>query len=299
VTREPVPDEEFESIPWDSLVADHGDRRRRWALVGIVAALVLGAAFGLSRLLWAAGPPPGDPVTRPAPAAAATAAAAVPDTILPSSEPAAPAPPDAYSEADLLALPADDAGRRAAAYASWFAAEYFTLDGSDPERRAVAALLPAGVEVLPADPSFRSFVEGVEVVEVSTADGVHYRVVLVVRSLAAAGEGAYRRQPVRMVEVVVRVDERGAAVADLPRPLAVPVVSAEGPAVEEAEPPAAVVAAALEAASLWGEPQPDLVSAGTVDGRWRLVVAVRDTAGLLWPVAVWTDPSGAALPAGG
>lgn len=299
MTRDPVPDEEFESIPWDSLVADQSDHRRRWGLVGIVAALVLGASFGLSRLLWGAGPPPVVPVTMLAAVTASTVAVAVPDTVPPSSEPSAPAPPDAYSEADLLALPADDAGRRAAAYASWFAAEYFTLDGSDPERRAVAALLPAGVEVLPADPSVRSFVEGVEVVEVSASDGVHHRVVLLVRSLAAAGEGAYRRQPVRMVEVVVRVDERGSAVADLPRPLAVSVVSAEGPAVEAAEPPAVVVAAALEAASLWGEPQPDLLSAGTVDGRWRLVVAVRDTAGLVWPVAVWTDPSGAPVPAGG
>lgn len=293
--HDPPTDEQFESIPWDALVTDRVDRRR-WTALAAGAALVLAFSFGLSRLIWPV-TPPASTETMPtvAPADEVTSLPSVPT--LPA--PAPPAQSGSLSEADLLALPAEDAGRRAAAYAAWFVAEYFTVDGGDGDRHQVRSLLPAGVEVPPADPAARSFVEGVEVVEVSSSDGLRHRVQLLVRSLAATGEEGYRRQPVRMVEVVVAVDEQGAAVVDLPRPLPVPQRVGAALAVQEGEPPAAVVAAALEAASVWGEPQPDLLSAGMVDERWRVVVGVRDPAGLVWPVAVWADPTGATLPAGG
>ena len=125
-----------------------------------------------------------------------------------------------------------------------------------------------------------------------------YRVLTVVRALAAADGSSYRRQPARVVAVTVEVGPDGAAIVDLPRPATLPEGVAAGFDLEDSEPPEVVVEAAREEAELWGTPVDPPVSSQVGDV-WRVVYLVEDAEGLVWPVASWFDDTGAAVTAGG
>lgn len=253
----------YESIPWDALVTDDAKRRRRWLSI-VAAALVLGA-------LSAA-------IARNLPSTGAQPLAATPSTIPATTTVTTP---------DVTVTD----GPTAAAVAVWFLSDYFTLDGTDINRRALVEMLPAHVALPERDPDGRSFVETVTpvVVEPAGEPGVH-RVVAVVRMLTAADGSEYLRQPARAVELSVVVTDDGVGVLDLPRPVPMPDLAVPTLDLEPGDPPQHLLDRALEEASLWGTPDPASVSAGTDGEAWRIVVTVEDAGGLRWPVASWYRP---------
>ena len=97
------------------------------------------------------------------------------------------------SEAELVPASADPA----VAVATWFVADYFTLDGSGLTRGSLERLLSDHVELPEADPAARSFVESVVPLSAEELDGGSVRVVALVRTLAASNGADYRRQPAR------------------------------------------------------------------------------------------------------
>ena len=130
----------------------------------------------------------------------------------------APTSPTVVAEADLFAIDPERLLDQAAAHAEWFVAEYVGVDGSEESRATLAALLPAGIPVPAAPESTRVFVEWVRAVSVEETAPLNYRVAVLVRSLVANGEEAYRRLPPMLATVEVSVaDDRssGHAAADL------------------------------------------------------------------------------------
>lgn len=272
-------EETYESIPWDALVTDDARRRRRWLYL-VAAVLVVGA---LSAAIVRSLPTGGQPV---ADAGQVGVATSIPTTLTTTSVLDST---DALVEADVQST--GPAGQRAAAIASWFVSDYFTADGSELTRASLEGLLPPHVELPEHDASMRSFVESVFPLTVEDAGNGLFRVVLVVRSLAAADGEEYHRQPARAVEMVVSPDS--SIVMDLPRPVPLPVPGdIESPVFESGDAPQPVMAAAMEQATLWGSPSPEPLSVGMTDGRWRVVLLVEDDAGMAWPVAGWFDASG-------
>ena len=275
-----IDDERFESIPWDALVTDDAERRRR--LVGLIALAVAaaGAAFLVVRMLSADA---GEPI-----AAVATTASTQPESSVGSA-------PTTMSEQTLIA---DASADVAAAYAAWFASDFFTLDGSDITRSAVQNRLPDDISLPTAPERERSFVESAVPVSVHPAGEGTYDVVVVVRSLAADDGENYSRQPAKAVRLSVRLEEAGFSVADLPSPAPLPNADPGSLDVPESAPPPDVLDAARQRAASWGTVDEAVVAAGTIDGVWRVVLEVVDDGGMRWPVAVWVDESGAIVPAG-
>jgi hypothetical protein len=271
-------DEEYESIPWDALVTDDAHRRRRLVSLAVAAVLVAGAAAGLTRLL-----PPDSPV------AATTSLPAAVTSVVPTSLP--------RTEADLTGSGQEE--RLAAAGAAWFVADYFTVDGSEVTSDAVAAKLPAGSDRPTGSEQARSFVESAIPTDVVARGDGRFRVVVVVRALAAPDGASYIRQPARAVEVVVELAGDGLRIVDLPRPVSLPkAVPGERIVVEPTDPPDVVVSTARDQAAQWGIPEAEPMSAGKVSGLWRIVFEVEDEVGLGWPVAIWADDRGNVVPAG-
>lgn len=266
-------EEHYESIPWDSLVTGDARRRRRWIhlAVGLVVALAIGGAVGngLGR---------GVPGTSGSAIASTSTSTS---TTSPTTSSSAPNAPAATPEAELAAR----------SHAEWFVADYFTVDGSEVTRRSVADRLPPGVEVPEVDGDARSFVESVFTTSVEPLGAGRYRVVAVVRALAAGDGVSYRRQPARAVAVVVEVSGRQAAIVDLPRPVPTEVPAGAALDIDAAEAPANVLRAAAREAEMWGTPIGEPV-AGTVEDIWRVVHVVEDDEGLTWPVASWLDDEG-------
>lgn len=272
-------EETYESIPWDALVTDDARRRRRWLYL-LAAVLVVGS---LSAAIVRSLPTGGQSESVAGPAGMASS--------IPTAVTTIPVPDTtgALVEADLRQL--DSAGQRAGAIGAWFVSDYFTADGSELTRVSLESLLPPHVELPPHDATVRSFVESVFPLTVEEAGNGLFRVVLIVRSLAAANGEDYHRQPARAVDVVVSPES--VTVLDLPRPVPLPASGIiESPVLEAGDAPPPVMAAAIEQAALWGSPKPEPLSVGTTDGRWRVVLLVEDDAGMTWPVAGWFDPSG-------
>lgn len=272
------PDEQFEHIPWDDLMAEMGGRRRRVAYGAVAAVAVVLILVGAARMLRPA------PEAVPVPAAAPTTAT-TPATVEPAGEDALP------SEADLLAVDPGDLIRTAEAQAEWFVLEYFTRDGtavgSALESARLGNLLPEPV----AGDGTRSFVDWVRAVAVERVGVDRVDVVVVFRTLEAAADGPYRRLPIRGVRVALRLGGGGIEVMDLPVPVPVePPVASTVPGAAGVPPPELVAAAGAVVAS-WGEPGDPLV-AQQVEGGWRLVLPVRDAAGVTWPLTVLVDGTG-------
>lgn len=138
-----------------------------------------------------------------------------------------------------------------------------------------------------------SYVEWARAFRVEPLGEGLYRVAVVYRALGAPTEGAFRRLPVRAVQVVVAVGADGATgVTDLPAPAPLPGnLELGGWPAEGGPAPPAVLEAAVAEASAWGE-SPEVLSSTAAGAGWRVVVSVADSAGTRWPLALWLDESG-------
>jgi hypothetical protein len=277
-----VRDEHYESIPWDALVTDDTRRRTR-GLYLLAAVLVIGSlSAAIARNLPGAAPTAMDGSSS---ATAGPTEAA--DAIVVADETAA-----LLTESELAHAVTRVATDSAVATATWFVADYFTLDGSSLTRQSLERLLADHVTLPEPDPASRSFVESVVPLAVEELGEGRVRVVALVRSLAASEGEDYRRQPARAVEVTVMVSPDGSTVLDLPRPVPLPPTVPVQVDLEAGEAPPVVMDAALEAARLWGSPDPEPLSVATTGDVWRVVMNVGDSAGISWPVAGWFDAEG-------
>jgi hypothetical protein len=193
-----------------------------------------------------------------------------------------------------MAIDPERMATTAAVYAEWFAADYFTIDGTDVGASEVSRSLPDG-SPLPDQGAMRSFVESAKAFEVSQLSGDRFRVLVVVRYLTASDGSAYQRMPVRAVDLVVEVSDRGASIIDLPSPAALPERVAMGPWPGS---DVAVPEEILEAALIRTGGSGEIIEAGAVGSLWRVVILVEDPGGARWPLSVWLDASGAPAQAG-
>lgn len=188
-----------------------------------------------------------------------------------------------------MADPPDPGERAAIVRAEWFVTDFFTADYEPTGSADVRAALPGAAEVpdMPQDGRGGiSYVEWARTFRIAeTGDGA-YLVGVVFRTLAAPPDGAFIRLPVRAVEVVVDVGADGASVADLPRPIALPVGPEPAPWPEASgDPPQNVVDLAAARASVWGS-EPRIVSAARLAEGWRIVLTVADDVGNRWPLSL-------------
>jgi hypothetical protein len=196
--------EVYERIPWETLERKGGDRQ--WLMIALAAAIVLGAlAYSFMS-------------NRPAEVPVDTLAGAAP-TVADSQVGTAPPPPivtpsspTVVAEADLYAIDPERLLDQATAHAEWFVAEYIGVDGSEESKATLGSLMPAGIPAPVAPESTRVFVEWVRTVSVAEIAPLHYRVGVLVRSLVAHGEEAYRRLAPMLATVEVSVVENGARI---------------------------------------------------------------------------------------
>lgn len=274
------PDETFDSIPWERLLADPADRRRRLVTGLSIGLAVLAISVSLTRTLWPV-PDTAVPSTQLLDAAVptiTTTAAALP---VPTTQPL-------LSEADLLAVDPDDAIRAAAGLAEWFLAEYFTIDTPGRWGAVASSVLPTGIGAPPG--GARTFVDSVHVLSTEQTASDRYVVTAVVRRLVdLEGSGFERVTPDRFaVEVIMGED--GPVVSGPPRPVPGEAIEANsGPVWEEV--PEAVAAAAAEKVASLGLPGVTLAGGepmfgARLAGGWSVVVMVTDPAGMTWPLTV-------------
>ena len=278
--------ETVESVPWSELLdeAKPGQDVRRIAYLaaGLVGAVVLGAV--IARAWWSPSAPiviaPGSPV----------AVDSIPSDDAPAAPPISAAP--LYSEADLMADPADPSERSAIVRAEWFVTDFFTADYEPTGSADVRAALPGAADLpdMPQDGRGGiSYVEWARAFRVDEVGDGAYLVGVAFRTLAAPPDGAFIRLQVRAVEVMVGVGEDGASVLDLPRPTALPVGPEPTPWPEPSDnPPQSVVDIAGARASVWGS-EPRIVSAASITGGWRVVITIADDVGNRWPLSMVID----------
>ena len=278
-----VDEEEYEQIPWSSLLAEHRTGRGRLALgasgVLVVAALV----FGLVR--WTSS---GDVDSNGA------------LLTVPAVEPA-PGPPSTsttstvalLSEADLMASASPQvAPALIEMRAEWFITDYFTVDGEAGAGTELARAFVGDADLPPLphvaeDPGGSSFVEWARAYDSTRVADGSYRVAVAFRSIFMHPDGFYARGPMRAASVVVVVGPDGAAaIGDLPMPLVPPqATTVRGWPALAGVPSDGVVAAGLDYAALFNE-SPRLVDASGSDVTWRLVVSLGDGSGIEWPVVI-------------
>jgi hypothetical protein len=280
-------EEEFGSIPWDALVRPGRPDWRRLVNLGALALAVAAIAALTVRTLWPAGPS----IDEPALDAVGLAQPASLESVPPAEPIPAPEPESVLTtEADLMALDPGSVERAAAAYAEWFAAVYFTVDGTHEDLDSWSTNQPPPT----SQPGPMSYVESVTALAVERIDSVSLRVTVVVRTLSTPGpEEGYRRDPVRAVSIPVAITPEGLAVADLPAPVSLPELIAAPQERRPVEISPALLDDARTVASLLGDPadSPYDVSIGE-SGAIRVAFVVTDETGLTWPVAIWLVPDG-------
>ena len=264
--------EVYERIPWETLERKGGDRQ--WWMIAVAGAIVLGAlaySFMSNR--------PISVPTQPVEATATTVAALPVATVAPPPV-ADLSGPTVVAEADLYAVDPERLIDQATAHAEWFVAEFIGVDGSEESQATLASLLPAGIPPPAAPESTRVFVEWVRAVSVEELAPLHYRVGVLVRSLVAQGEEAYRRVPPMLATVEVMVAEDGARVV-LP-PTLTPLPAPQPEPLTLAEVPSDVQQAAMTKAGATA------VVGGiqTATGEWEVVVVAPGPDGVSRPTTV-------------
>lgn len=243
-------DETFDSIPWERLLSDPGDRRRRLLTYAIVGLAALGVSASLSRTLWPVSTPESPPVESSAPATPATSTPTFRET--------------AIAEADLLAV--DDQPAVIGGVAELFLTEFFTVE---PGTAAASAM--------------RSFVDSAHVVGVSSVGLGEYRVTAVVRVLYQDASGFRRLDPM-WVEVPIRLEADGYVATSAPRLVTPRPVFAEPEGTVQV--PEDVKTVAGEMAAVWGDPV-EVADEGLVDDDgWTVTVVVQMADGVSWPFAL-------------
>jgi len=177
------PDETFDSIPWERLLADPADRRRRLITGLSIGLAVLAISVSLTRTLWPV-PDTGVVSTQPFDGAAPPITAAAAPLPVPSTQPL-------LSEADLLAVDPDDAMRAAAGVAEWFLAEYFTVDTPGRWGAVAVSVLPGGIGGPPE--GARTFVDSVHVLSTEQTGSDRFLVTAVVRRLVDRDGSGFER----------------------------------------------------------------------------------------------------------
>lgn len=203
--------EEFEQIPWASLVAeqDDGVDKRLYLAVGLVGLLVI-AVFGMRLVGGGAQPtPPQDAALSPQPSE-------------PIVTPSSLTPPTSVviSEADLRAVelePLPTSDHLTEVTAEWFVTDWFTRDGSAETVRSVRSALAPTVVVgaLPHDDVMAvTFVEWAKALESeTTTEGVE--VTVAYRMIRQTDDG-FVREPVATVVVELKRDGDDVTVVSLP-----------------------------------------------------------------------------------
>jgi hypothetical protein len=204
--------EEFEQIPWASLVAeqDQGIDRRIYLAVGVVGLLAI-AVFGM-RLVGGGSQPPPMEVVVAEPSTTSTArmeSDVGPDTSM------------IIAEADLRVegqAPAETVDMLVEVTAEWFVTDWFTRDGSEETVRSVRAALAAAIEIdtIPheTDGEPVTFVEWAKTVEAEpTAEGVD--VTIAYRAIRETEMG-FVRDPVKTVLLSLQYEGVDLVVSSLP-----------------------------------------------------------------------------------
>jgi hypothetical protein len=288
----PGDDERFEHIPWDQ-IAPSGSRLKvsLYALAGAI--LIAGLTAAIVRGGGATTGLVPTPTTVTLATATTLVEVATPSTTAPGGAPIDTPPektqPQVWSEADLMAFPAETLAAEAAAVAEWLASDFFTIDGGTQIAADLKSVFPEGSS-LPAAPSgARSFVEWARAVSVEGSGPGRYDVLVVVRRLGAAdGENYARIPPVGLV-ITLSWTERGWSVTDLPVLAEAPPLI-QAPAWPHTEVPAEVIAPVV--ASTGGK----VLEGIRVGEAWRLVVQLDDPTGASWPMVIWSDSTGNRIP---
>ena len=206
--------EEYEEIPWSSLVAEaRGGPDRRWYLVAGGVAVLVVAVVGF-RLL---GGETRQPVAG-APVHPETTTTESSQGSLVVSE--AELKPDAEPESD--AEPPSTGLVRLRA--EWFVIDFYTHDGSEETRRSLRAAVDPLVEVesLSIDETGgATFVEWAKAFRIEHTTPGEYTVSVAYRRIRSNGE-SFEREPVRAVAVPIRMADGEAAVVAVPTAIAVP-----------------------------------------------------------------------------
>lgn len=235
----------FERIPWDSL---EEKPERRWMAYLLAAVVVLGAVgVSLGRQMGSS------PAAPPSASMAPIMTSASTPEALPSPSPTAAAAPEmdaTWSEADLMALPAEWLEMSAAAMAEWFVVEFFTREEPGEDR---------------------SFVDWARTREIEWVAPSLVEVTVLVRRLAAAGDGPYQRLGTEAWVVTTELTDDGWTVV-------------QGP-VQSETPELATDFADADQAGSEGS-----VGAGkATDGRRLEEVEWVDSAGVIWKVRQWSE----------
>lgn len=270
--------EVYERIPWETLERKSGDKQ--WLLMAIAGAIVVGALAYSFMSNRPASAPEAPPVaaTVPLPVGAVDPPAAVVVPTAPVATTAAS--PLVVSEADLYAVDPERWIDLAAAHAEWFAAEYFTVDGSEQSAATLTALLPEGLTVPPQADGIRVFVEWVRAIEVTEMAPLRYEVAVLVRSLVSGPDDLYQRQAPTIARVTVTVGDDGPMVV-LP-PVIEPVPQSDRAELLLVPPPEDISARALALAGA-GEV---VGGAARAEGGWAVVVMAPGPDGVVRPQTV-------------
>ena len=273
--------DEYEEIPWSTLLSEH--RQGRTKTLYLAAAVIVAVVVGFVGIRWLTAPDHGDEPDFAAPVETGMAETGA-EVVAATTTTAA-----VLSEADLMAVQPSVAEMAAVARAEWFVTDYFTIDGPLPEELISAFVNDALLPDLPgsADADI-SYVEWARAFDIRpTATG--YAVSVVFRSLTEEPDGTFVRGPVRAVNVLVAVDGGETAIAELPIPILPPVYhTIEGWMESEGEAHDEAIAATLDYAGMFDE-NAVIVQSGTSGPEWRVVFTIGDRSGNRWPVVMRSD----------
>lgn len=220
---DPVNSEEFEQIPWSSLVADQttGVDRRVYVVIGAVALLV--AAILGSRVIGGS--------TQPAALELPSIEVVGPDASGPQSISAPSSTVGVVgvvvSEADLMAeLPTVSSSDNllAVTFAEWFVTDYFTTDGSLETEESVVAMMfkerSTDPRELPRPPD-GSYVEWARATGVEAVDESSLAVAVLFRTIRSTSDG-FVRDPVSAVSVLLVTSDEATGMMGPPVTIPVP-----------------------------------------------------------------------------
>lgn len=284
-------EEQFEHLPWEELMTEVKERRKRslkWLAIGS-GVLVILVGF-----LWTRSEP-GSPATPTASTIVSPEPEQVSEeTAIPASDPeqvlAAPPIPSTiislYSEAGVTAGSGSVSEQKASAYARWLLSEYFTADGSGvpPAWLDDPTVWPGVV------PGVRSFVERLVITDLSSEREGHYAVTALMSRLVALPEQEYVRLPVQGVGLNLDVSSDPPRMLDYPFPTSVDPVEAVMLGTKPQEAPPQVLSLATDTFGKWGEIEQ--LDSFQWRAAWRVVAQVRDQGGLSWPMTLWFDSAG-------
>lgn len=182
-----------------------------------------------------------------------------------------------------MAFAPDSLMAEAAAMAEWIASDFFTVDGSGSIAEELAQILPEDSALPTEAAGHRSYVEWSRAVRVEEVASGQFRVLVVVRALAANDGEAYRRLDPKSIWLTMQWTPEGWSLLDLPAAGDAPAMI-QIPAWPDGDLPATIE----EIASAHGV----VLSGGPVGEFWRVVVEVTDESGGAWPVVYWYDAAG-------